>query len=192
MPLRRLLLCVEPSLPGCLLRGQRSTSGFDHSSAASSALRKRCAKPHCAARASRGSQSGYTLIEVVIAFALLALGLTLLLGTLSGATRLVRRAEDGGRAALYAQSLLDQIGVGSALQIGHQQGEFENGRYRWALDVAAYVDPGAPPLPPAGNQGARLFELVLSIHWGSDAAQRLQLRSLRFSEPDTMQSLPLP
>ena len=46
-------------------------------------------------------QRGYTLIEIIVAFAILALGLTLLLGTLSGATRQVRAAGDAGRAALH-------------------------------------------------------------------------------------------
>ncbi|MCA1715056.1 MAG: prepilin-type N-terminal cleavage/methylation domain-containing protein [Gammaproteobacteria bacterium] len=135
---------------------------------------------------------GYTLIEVIVAFAVLALALTLLLGTLSGAARLVRQADDGGRAALYAQSLLDQAGVGSALQPGRQQGEFEDGRYRWTLEVAPYVDPGAPILASPGNAGAQLFELVLQIDWGAGAAQRLQLRSLRLSQPDTVPSAVLP
>lgn len=138
------------------------------------------------------SMRGYTLIEVIVAFAVLALALTLLLGTLSGAARLVRQANDGGRAALYAQSLLDQAGVGRALEPGQRQGEFEDGRYRWTLQVAPYVDPGAPPLAPPGNAGAQLFELVLDIDWGPAAAQRLQLRSLRLSQPATVPSLPTP
>ena len=62
----------------------------------------------------RSGQRGFTLIEVIIAFALLALALTLLLGSLSGAARQVRNANDAGRAALHAQSLLAQGGVGRA------------------------------------------------------------------------------
>jgi general secretion pathway protein I len=77
------------------------------------------------------------LIEVIVAFAVLALGLTLLLGTLSGSTRQIRWSDDAGRAALHAQSLLDQVGVGEVLQPGHLEGELEDGRYRWALDVTS-------------------------------------------------------
>lgn len=132
------------------------------------------------------TQRGYTLIEVVVAFALLALGLTLLLGTLSNASRLVRQSADGGRATLYAQSLLDQVGVGVAMQPGRREGELEGGRYRWTLVVSPYVDRSAPPQPPTGTEGGQLFELVLRIDWGGDAAQHLQLRSLRFSEPEVL------
>ena len=44
-------------------------------------------------------QRGYTLLEVIVAFALLAMALTLLLGILSGSARQVRQSADAGRAA---------------------------------------------------------------------------------------------
>ena len=49
---------------------------------------------------------GFTLIEVIIAFVLLALALTLLLGSMSGAAKQIRHADDAGRATLHAQSML--------------------------------------------------------------------------------------
>ena len=111
------------------------------------------------ARASR--QRGYTLIEVIVAFAILALGLTLLLGTLSGAARQVRWADEAGRASLHAQSLLDTIGVGEALQPGRRDGKFEDGRYRWTLDVTPYRDPLLPPHRGDHDLGApRLLAVV--------------------------------
>ena len=58
---------------------------------------------------------GFTLIEVIIAFALLALALTLLLGSLSGAARQVGQADVRSRATLYAQSLLASTGVETPL-----------------------------------------------------------------------------
>ena len=84
------------------------------------------------------------LIEVIVAFALLALAMSFLLASLSNASRQIRIADQSGRAALHAQSLLSQVGVGEALQPGRRQGSLEGGRYRWTLDVAPYVDPARP------------------------------------------------
>lgn len=139
------------------------------------------------------SQRGYTLLEVIVAFAVLALALTLLLGTLSGAARQVRWSADAGRAALHAQSLLDQTGVGEALQPGSRSGVFEDGRYRWTLQVAPYVDRSRPS-PVAIEPGApRLLNLALSVEWGdAGPRQRLRLQSLRLSAPDPSQAVFLP
>ena len=138
------------------------------------------------------SQQGYTLIEVLVAFAVLALALTMLLGTLSGATRQVRWSADAGRAALHAQSLLAQVGVGEALQPGRRDGEFDDGRYRWTLDVAPFVDPLLPA--PAGSDpfAPQLMQLRLAVEWGEGGrGQRMQLDSLRLVQPDaTQETLP--
>ncbi len=131
---------------------------------------------------SRG-QGGYTLIEIIVAFAILALGLTLLLGTLSGATRQVRQAGDAGRAALHAQSLLAEFG--ELPQPGTREGELENGRYRWHLDVEPWTDP-APVSGPVriDPNAARLLRLQLQLEWGEGGpAQRLQTSSLRLVMP---------
>jgi general secretion pathway protein I len=130
-------------------------------------------------------QRGFTLIEVVVAFALLALALTFLLGSLSGATRQVRIASDGSRATLHAQSLLAQVGVGETLQPGRRQGDFDGGRYRWTLDVEPYVDPLKSPSSLFNPSAPRLLQLTLAVEWGgSGRAQRLQWRSLRLVQGD--------
>lgn len=126
-------------------------------------------------------QHGFTLIEVIVAFALLALALTLLLGTLSGAARQIRRADEGSRAALHAQSLLAQAGAGEPLRPGHEQGELEDGHFRWSLDVAPYADPASAPTAPQAVGAPRLLELRLTVAWGEAASQRLYWRSLRLT-----------
>lgn len=135
---------------------------------------------------------GYTLIEVLVAFAILALALTLLLGTLSGAARQVRWSGDAGRAALHAQSLLDDIGVGAALQPEHRDGAFEDGRYRWSLEVAPYDDPLLPKAAMVDPAAPRLLQLSLDVRWGrdDDPRNRLQLRTLRLVLPDAMAVAP--
>lgn len=133
-------------------------------------------------------QRGFTLIEVVVAFALLALALTLLLGTLTRSAREVRLSADGARAALHAQSLLDQTGVGESLQPGTRDGAFEDGRYRWTLRIEPYVDPQRPPNATFDPSAARLLQLALVMQWGDGGSrQRLQLRTLRLVQPDALQ-----
>jgi general secretion pathway protein I len=137
-------------------------------------------------------QAGFTLIEVIIAFALLALALTLLLGSLSGAAKQIRRADDSGRATLHAQSLLAQVGAGEALLPGREQGEFDNGRYRWTLDISPYADPLKRATPLLDPSAPRLLELRLVVAWGETVDQRLQWRTLRLAPADLNQSSALP
>jgi general secretion pathway protein I len=139
------------------------------------------------------SQRGYTLIEVIVAFGILALALTLLLGTLSGAAKQIHWSDQAGRAALHAQSLLDQTGIAEPLRAGHKDGVFEDGRYRWTLDVAPYADPLVPPAPARDLSAPRLWQLALTVQWGEgdDPRQRIAVQSLRLVTPN-VQEAPAP
>lgn len=141
------------------------------------------------------TRRGFTLIEVIVAFAVLALALAIVLGTLANASRQVRWSDDAGRAALHAQSLLDDTGVAGTLVPGRRQGVFEDGRYRWTLEVVPWREPAAegeapPPVDPAAP---RLLRLALDVRWGDargnggaddDARTHLHLDSLRYVRPD--------
>lgn len=131
-------------------------------------------------------QRGYTLIEVVVAFALLAFGMTLLLGTLTNASRQVRAADEYGRAALHAQSLLAQIGVGQALAAGRRNGRLDDGRYRWDVVVSPWRDPQAArqAAQPQALVGPKLMRVEVSVAWGEGGPrQRLRLETLRLVAP---------
>lgn len=131
-------------------------------------------------------QRGYSLLEVIVAFAVLALALTLLLGSLSGASRQIKQADLRSRAVLHAQSLLAVTGVVVPLQDGERSGEWEDGRYRWQLQVAPYQEPRTDALPVADTvAGPRLAQLTLQVSWGDTDADRMQWRSLRLLPADT-------
>jgi len=128
---------------------------------------------------------GFTLLEVIVAFALLGLALTLLLGSLSGGARQVRDAELRTRAVLHAQSLLAAVGVEAPVQVGSQQGEWEQGRYHWQLQIQPWSEPRAGTLPPASAPGAPwLAELQLQVRWGDSEREQLRWRSLRLLPAD--------
>ncbi len=128
---------------------------------------------------SRRRARGYTLLEVVIAFGVLALALTILLGILTNSSRQVRWAGEAGRAALHAESLLDGVDVEGPLREGRRDGELEDGRYRWALEVRPWRDTARVP-GPVDPAAPRLLELQLTVEWGDGGPrERVALRSLR-------------
>lgn len=132
---------------------------------------------------------GYTLLEVVIAFGVLALALTMLLGILTNSSRQVRWAGDAGRAAMHAESLLDAHEMDGPLREGRRDGDFEDGRYRWELDVRPWRDPKRPP-GPQDPAAPRLMELQLTVTWGDGGPrERVALRSLRLV-PAGLQATP--
>ena len=128
-------------------------------------------------------QHGFSLIEVIVAFGILALGLTLLLGTMSGATRQLREGGDAGRAALHAQSLLAEH-ASLPRQPLRAGGALEDGRYRWRLEVTPWQPPDAAgaPVDPAAP---RMLRLQLDIEWGTAGPrERLRVTSLRLVAAD--------
>ena len=88
---------------------------------------------------------GFTLIEVLAAFAVLALGITVVAAMLNGGRRQVRYAADASYAAQLAQSVLDAQGINGRLREGIEDGESDDGRVRWRLDIHEITDPLADP-----------------------------------------------
>jgi general secretion pathway protein I len=123
-------------------------------------------------------QAGYSLLEVLVAFALLAAALTILLAALSGASRQVRHGNDAGRARLHAQSLLAGLGIEAPLQAGNRHGDWEDGHYRWQLQVQPWQPDGAP-----NAAGPQLLEVQLQVRWGERPAEQLTLQGLRLVMP---------
>jgi len=135
----------------------------------------------------RGAR-GFTLIEVVAAFAILALGLAMTMQIAAGGLRQTRQAADYTEAALLAQTVLDTAGVGEKLEIGETSGDWEGG-FSWTLTVSPYeladlgdiaaVDPLTSPV--------RLVELDLAVRWDRNGKQReAHYRSLRAMLPETL------
>jgi general secretion pathway protein I len=120
---------------------------------------------HRARRTYRGAQSarGFTLIEIVIAFAILAIGLGISMQIASGAMRNTRQAAVRTDAALYAQSLLDTVGVGERLEEGETSGDF-NEDFRWTLRAEAYEIETDTPIE-AALAPVQLYRLELVVTW---------------------------
>ena len=114
-----------------------------------------------AARA-RHARSGFTLLEVVVAVAILALTLGAVMRVFSASLRGLAAAERHTVATLHAQSKLAEIGVEEPLAAGEASGVFERG-YRWRSEVRDYAEPG---LDTAAGSGLRAYEVTVSVTWG--------------------------
>lgn len=151
--------------------------------------------PDCGVSAGgAASARGFTLVEVLVAFSLLAVALGILLSILSNGMHAVSRASDSTRASLYAESVFESLGADRRLRIGRTQGSFENRRYQWTLDV----DPAPTPAPGRVAGGANpaigpaitgpgenvLFHLVLQMQWnGGGSGNTLRVETLRAYAP---------
>lgn len=144
------------------------------------------------------SQRGFTLLEVLLAFALLAGAAVILLSMLSNGLRDVGDAERHGEAALHARSLMDNAGRMERLRPGGRSGTLDEGRYRWAMEVQRVPDPLPPPLPgeaagaapgvsPDGIIDAGepvLYRIDLTLQWGEGGPrQTFRTSSLRALYP---------
>lgn len=90
-------------------------------------------------------QRGFSLLEVLVAFVILALVATALFRLFSGALGNMGAAEDYSRAALLAESVLAETAAAQPLREGATTGTADGGRYAWTAKVMPYTAPGTNP-----------------------------------------------
>lgn len=124
------------------------------------------------ARADRG---GFTLIEVLVAFAIAALLLVALLRILTLSLGASERSEEVTRATILAQSTLDAVGVVAPLAEG-DTAELVNGPFHIHAAVARYHGPGAE----GTAQYLVLYRVSATVSWREGRRQRaVSLSTLR-------------
>ena len=122
--------------------------------------------------------SGFTLIEVLIAFTILALVLGVVLPTLASGLSHERTARLATARVLEARSILDGLGIEAPLEEGTIGGRLVNGE-AWTLTVSLISDelgdPGVSGKIDTGQLNAYLAELQVD---GEDG-RTLRLKTLK-------------
>jgi general secretion pathway protein I len=130
----------------------------------------------------RARQSGFTLVEVVVAFVLLTL--VLAVGFELFSTGMMRSGElaERSQALAVAQSQLALTGAEAALQDGQAQGESANGRYHWSTTVM-HTDEGQDP-KLAMSSTYLLYRVDVRVDWtaSSGRAQSLSLATMALGQ----------
>ena len=122
-------------------------------------------------RARRGAQ-GFTLIEVVVAFAILALSLGALYEIFGGALRRSGSARQQELAALRAESLLAEFRGSGGLLPQPRSGRDEQIGMVWRVEAKPY------PAELAERSAWVTESVEVEVRWGESDARRVVLRSV--------------
>lgn len=110
---------------------------------------------------------GLTLLEVIVAMALLAVGIAGALGAITACVRSSSAADDYSRGALFAQQVAAELERAESLDPGTLDGIFDDATagYVWTAEIGAADDQGVNPVKITvyWEEGRRHFELVTAL-----------------------------
>jgi len=82
----------------------------------------------------RNIKNGFTLLEVVVALAILGVGLMVIIELFAGGLRLGRVSEEYTKAVNYSRMKLEELALKPPAEEGVEEGEF-NETYRWKIET---------------------------------------------------------
>jgi general secretion pathway protein I len=116
---------------------------------------------------STGNQSGFTLLEVIVATAIMAMAVIGLLSLVSGSLANAARVKEYDRAAMLARHQMGELLVSDPLPLGTDlSGSFDN-----ASGWTAHAEPFQLAANPVPGQ-PMLVRIQLSIWWQSEGRRK--------------------
>ncbi len=122
------------------------------------------------------SARGFTLLEVLVAFLILSLSMSVLMRIVSQSLNSLATAEHHQVALQLAESKLAEVLVGlDSRSRGQEQGQLERG-YRWQSEIEPYEFANQE----AGERYSITPWLIrVSVSWGRRPAERVSLSTIR-------------
>lgn len=118
-------------------------------------------------------ERGFTLLEILVAFVIMALALGVIMQVFSGALRNIGVAEQRDHAVELAQSTLVRLGADIPLAEGEQSGEDGDG-YRWHMLISHFED--ADNVFDPATIPVALYQVDLDVDWGNTDSDHPSLR----------------
>ena len=129
------------------------------------------------------SEKGFSLIEVVIAIALLGIVAVALLGGLSTASRAILTADERASAESLARTGMEYV----------RNQDYSLAPWTYELpyqtppaDPPAWWDPGNPPALPAGYEGYAVAVSVAPLHGIEDGIQKITVTVKHQNKPQVI------
>ena len=113
---------------------------------------------------------GFTLLEILVAFVVLAMVGGALLQLFQGGLRNIDSSAHVSHAALLAKSKLTELSASSGLSPGLRSGRFDD-TYSWQLELSPYTLENGAPLP---QSSLTALHAELQITWEPRGSYRVQ------------------
>ena len=126
----------------------------------------------------RSRQSGFSLLEVLVAFAILAMSIGILMQVFSNSMRGASVVRHYSNALIIAESQLALTVAATALAEGEESGTVDD-FYDWVVAVTPYE------LPEEGFEATSFdpFVVTVAVSWGGDDRRRtVALNTLRLGQ----------
>lgn len=138
------------------------------------------------------AHKGFSLLEILVAFAIMAVALTIVLRIFGSGVSAAVVSEEYSLAVQIAESLMVRVGVETPLQSGQFSGT-EADKYDWLISIMPVAGPTAKtsrfPSQKEQDQAQpplKLMAVKVRVSWGDDAERQrsLELNSLKlYREP---------
>ena len=141
--------------------------------------------------------AGFTLLEIMVALSILAVGLVAVLELFAGSLRLTGKASHRTQAVIHAQNVMDGFFAPGFLEDGEESGELPDGFFWRARVQEIFPDETEEEAAERENDALggeasllHIKEITVSVGWGEGESQRsFELRSMRlmYEEPDSFE-----
>jgi general secretion pathway protein I len=85
-------------------------------------------------------QQGFTLLEILVAFTLLAMTFATIMEVISGSAKNTVKAAQNTKIALLAQSKMDELGLFEPIEEGSSSGDFDDNT-SWTMEISPFDAP---------------------------------------------------
>jgi general secretion pathway protein I len=117
---------------------------------------------------------GFSLLEVLVAFTILAMLLSALFQVFSGGLHAARAGDRFTRATLIAQSRLATVGLEQPLREGVSSGSTDDA-FHWRVTVGEYLDDQLPVIDPI----LQPLTVAVEVYWEEgDSPRSVSLTSM--------------
>ena len=126
-----------------------------------------------------GVRKGFTLIEIVVALAILAIGLTVVLEGFAGGLRSARVSEDYTKATWHGQTKMEEMLMTQELTEEVTEGTFDN-QFSWKSEVKKVTPSLGRDEKAQTSLPVEIYQIIVTVTWPWGAGKKsLELESLR-------------